>query len=444
MIMSILSGLWVIAQWAFFLGLALLIVVVLMGLFHPIRFDARLRLSILAQKCEVLLTYFFGLVTLRAVQRPTIQELHLRIAWFERCLYRHNSRDPKPRRSDGPDRSTPSSPSSPSSPSAPPGTTVAPLPDPVPTAPRTVTPEPEPSSEAISHQPPSRAPVPMPSASPASPPIHSVSSDSPDPSSTPLAPSALPDPSDPNAPMRNPPTELPAHPHAAAGIPESPISSSPSPDKDVSGSLSSHPEIHEEPEPFKPDFREDRPGPGSSPSSPEKTDPDPKTRKAAGENDSEGFGARVRALRRRSRAAWKQVKRWYARGLSWYERFSPIAKDWFWNLISGFEIVTPALRMRYGFVDYPHLLGMTQGLLCQTDWLFSRWSVRTDFSPVFSANTLLLNSRIGLSIRPWKISWAFFRLLFEKEFRSGLRELYHWYRSRSAAEKDGAKEKQFS
>jgi len=146
------------------------------------------------------------------------------------------------------------------------------------------------------------------------------------------------------------------------------------------------------------------------------------------------FGDKVRAdlrrLRRRASDGWRTAKTWLKLGIRGWRRVSPLLKRLAADHWNGVHLRPSVCRVRYGLTE-AHLTGMTQGLAAPFAGLLVPFSVRFEPIPVFTGPTLHVFIDSGLLIRPWRILWAWLVLLTTLDFWKALRDLWHWYKTRS-------------
>lgn len=141
---------------------------------------------------------------------------------------------------------------------------------------------------------------------------------------------------------------------------------------------------------------------------------------------------RLRALRRRFRSTWQKVRKGYRIARDIWNRATEPCRRLLWNLWASFSLLGPKAHLRYGLAE-PHIVGMIQGLLAPLAGVLMPFGALIRVEPVFAGPTIWCRGETGLRIHPWRLVWAFSRLIVEREVIRGARDAWRAWRERKPA-----------
>lgn len=396
--MEIATTIWLLTKWLLLIAVAGGLLVGLIALFHPLRFNLHLRGSMRGQRAELWFVYLFRIFRLGIVASPHTQDIVLQIFFWKRVLQRNQRAKPK---KDAPTDS-PTSPQVDDLPKSPAEQRQDVVESPKEVIPvdetrplETVAPESEPEPESKSE---------------------AKSESEPEPKSEPESKSDSEPEPESETEQASPVEEMPK-PASQVGDTEEistaePISAEPS-----TGKAPTKIEKIDTIDPFsqKTDFKQD--------SSEESTS----ERQTTGESDS--WRKRLRLLRKRIADKYREGKKWLRLFGRKYKLLSPIFWKFYRRSRKGFRIDSPALLCRYALHE-PYLTGMCQGNLAIFSGMLQRFGIDFVPVPVFTGPTLYSKAKASLVLMPWRFVFAVFALFFDKILWQEAWKLFKWYRAR--------------
>lgn len=148
---------------------------------------------------------------------------------------------------------------------------------------------------------------------------------------------------------------------------------------------------------------------------------------------------RLRAWRRRFRSTWQKIRKGYRLAREIWNRATDPCRRLLWNLWAAISLLGPRAHLRYGLSE-PHLVGMIQGVLAPLAGMAMPFGALVRVEPVFTGPTIWCRGETGLRIHPWRLGWAFARLVAEREVIRGARDAWRFWRARHAPQPAPEKE----
>ncbi|MBU1107942.1 MAG: hypothetical protein KKB51_14815 [Candidatus Riflebacteria bacterium] len=432
--MEILSTIWQITQTLLLITVIISSVMLLIALFHPLRFDVKLRGSVKGQRAEVWFVYLFRLFKIGVIATPHTQDLVVSFMGWKKRLDRLGSRKP----ASNPPPTTPSG-AVPSTDTSAPTTSTA--------APQTT--ESATSADVQVNDKPIKADV-----TAESPPITDSVVKSKEPSSrAPTSSEAIPvDHRTETADATTGTAEASDTVSAVVDEPLLPHKTQQSPEQIAATPALSEknaPEIDpEKPETIEPVIESDKPV-ADIDSRPLKPLHEVEAEyKAAKDNESGRANAQPGAdtadatgkatkslkqvLRRFKRDASRRFNQFktYARlfRLKW-RSLSPVFKRFWQRGKPGFGLPRIDLLLRYALHE-PYLTGMCHGTLAVASGMAGQWGVNFVPVPQFGAPMIYSRAYVTAVVRPWRLLYATAALLFEKQLYKEIWQLFKWYREK--------------
>ncbi len=400
-----------------FTGLSIITII---GLFHPLVFNVKLRASQLGQRAEIWGAYLFGMLKIGIVATPVNQDVILKFLFWKMILQKNRrQKAARPGRQPGPPFAQP--------PAAPPGKDIDSTTD-HPDQPEA--PPPAQKSEEQAIQPHSAAPAQQ------TKPVSSTISE-------PTLPS--------EPPSASLPTQSPATP--AAGVVESaaPQSGQSKPELATAGPVEEPPpvdtavEIQTTPEkeraaaepeeitparPVEPTPVDTRPlKPVSEVHTEKPTGEKPADKEAAAEKPGDGWQSKFRRFRRDFDRRYRQIRGWLRTFMRKWKVLYPVFLRFWRRGKKGLSIDGTALLLRYALHE-PYLTGMFHANLAVMSGFVGRFGVNFKPVPVFSQPCIYARGHSTAVIRPWRFAAAIVGLFLEPDLYRQLWQAFKWYRAR--------------
>lgn len=399
--MTILATIWLITKWLIIFSVASALIVSLIGLFHPLRFNLNLRGSIKGQKAELWFVYLFRIIKVGVIATPHTQDVVLKIFFWKKILQRNQRIKPtKPgttKSNDFPENQDGISPVAEEAIK----TKEQRQPE-TPEKKQPIVPEditPEASNEEV-HEEPIQAP-------------EIEVTDKPE----------LLEPVDSSkAEVTQPEAIKSGQEDKERGSADLKTLD---PDNEVRTTVDSpREEINTEPlhpvsevDPFA--------------TYPDKKKEDEEKAKPTGskkEPEQDSFRTKLRKLKKRASEKYGLGKKWLKIVMRKYNLLSPIIWKFWARSKKGFKIENPTIACRYALHE-PYLTGMFQGNLAILSGILQGFGVNFVPVPVFSSPTLYTKGKASAVILPWRFMFAFFGLVFERILWSEAWKLFKWYRA---------------
>ncbi|NLF95308.1 MAG: hypothetical protein GX569_01135 [Candidatus Riflebacteria bacterium] len=389
--MDILATIWQIIWILLLLTVATGSVILLAALFHPLRFDLKLRGSVKGQRAEVWLVYLFRTLRIGIIATPHTQDVVISFLGWKKRLERMTRRKPVAPPHDSP----------PSAPPAAAGDVASKTSSEEPTdnlAAEAVSKPVEPpdfsaadSANADQAQPePEKAVEAEPTREPAAPvTISEAATDAARPETKESAPAAIDE------------AET-IEPVAVAGQPDAPVDTRP---------LKPLNEVEEE-------YRAAK--------SAETVTPEPQS--GAGKQGA-SLKQLLRKFKRDASRRFSQVKGYLRLFRRKWRALSPVFKRFWQRGKKGFGLPRLDLLLRYALHE-PYLTGMSHATLAVASGMAGQWGINFVPVPHFGAPMLYSKAWVTGVIRPWRLVFATGALLFEKQLYIELWQLFKWYRAK--------------
>jgi hypothetical protein len=416
--MEIAATIWLLIKWLLLIAAASGLLIGLIALFHPLRFNLHLRGTLRGQRAELWFVYFFRIFKIGIVASPHTQDVVLQIFFWQKVLQRNQR--PRPQKPEPP-------------------------PQDFPTAPRadhfSESSDTKEQNEAATAQ--------TPESATGKPEKEQKSSEE----------NIIEKKSGMEGVEASPePGEASSEPEISVSEPEK---LNPDPGKTLT-EVTSAAEITEEKDPEKTEDTHEPQEP--APASPEEKSQaksvsaesatakiekidaiDPFSEKSDSPKDSSGESAtressrgerdswrkRLRLLRKRIAEKYRQGKKWLRLFGRKYKLLSPIFWKFYRRSRKGFRIDSPALLCRYALHE-PYLTGMCQGNLAIFSGMLQRFGIDFVPVPVFTGPTFYSKAKASLVLMPWRFVFAVFALFFEKVLWQEAWKLFKWYRARKS------------
>lgn len=369
---------WAVLKLLLITASALALILLIIGLFHPVCFNVKLRASRIGQRAELWCTYLFGILSIGVVATPHTQDVMLKVLGWKKLLQRN-------RRLKATEPEKPVSPVPPVQPAPPP---------PAPTEPPAAASS---GAENISHEPAKPEPL-QTQPAPAD--------------AEPVVKPQTPPPADIEPDVAT----ISAAPEPAAKIdPVTPITPV-APGKPVEVSA----------EPLKPldEVTPELKGAQPEPSAP--------ARPEGGPPPEDSWRTRFKRFRRDLNNRYRQLKGYIRLAMQKWRLLMPILKRFWARGKRGFTIVNPALMVRYALHE-PYITGMFHGTMSVFSGLASRFGVSFIPVPVFTGPTIYARGCASAVIRPWRFASALLGLLFERQLYREAWLAFKWYRANRQA-----------
>lgn len=380
--MSALEILWLITKVLLASAALTAALTMLIALFHPLKFDLKLRASIKGQRAELWFVYLFRILKIGIIATPHTQDVVVKVLFWKKRLDRQQ-------------RSRPPAPNPPADHPAPPdsGTPAPAATQPVPTFTATT-----PASE-----------VP--------------------PQSSQGAPETVTDEAE---------TITPVAQHDTPAIITEPevSSSSVNPQDSISASASHQPEPQAIP---APEINAATPLPVDvTPLKPlAQVDTEQKTsstkearqQKTSAATAAPSWRQKLRKFKSDLSRRYRQLQKHLRLFRQKWRLLFPVLKR-FWNRgKKAFGLSNLSLMLRYALHE-PYLTGMMQGSMSVFAGLANRFGVNFAPVPTFAEPGVYSKGTATAIIRPWRLCFAAIGLLFEKHLWQELWLAFKWYRSR--------------
>ncbi|MGM0600624.1 MAG: hypothetical protein ACQETH_12510 [Candidatus Rifleibacteriota bacterium] len=388
--MTILATIWLITKWLFIAATVVALILFLLFLFHPLRFDLNLRSTIKGQRGQLWFVYLFRIIKVGVIASPHTQDIILKIFFWKIRLKRFQREKPVAKDSDQPP------------------------------------PDIDPSDSTKKS------------------PDQSEKSDFSDKSVKRTEGESKPDLQQPGKEEKEPDSAKPSSFDKSES--EKKETDHKSEDKndealiaETGSSHSSEEEIEDiETSEVKPASDKDinRPVKPLSETDPFAGDKesDSRQREDLDEEPKKGEKTTV-TIRKRLRQLRKKISRKYLMGKKWlkvflkkYKLLKPILKKLWKRAKSGFEIKNSAILLKYALHE-PYLTGMFQGNLSIFSGVMQRFGIEFIPVPLFGQPTVYTRAKTAAIIKPWRFVFAFFSLLFEKVLWKEFYNLFKWYRA---------------
>ncbi|HOI92415.1 MAG TPA: hypothetical protein PLK28_18075 [Candidatus Rifleibacterium sp.] len=147
---------------------------------------------------------------------------------------------------------------------------------------------------------------------------------------------------------------------------------------------------------------------------------------AAGGSD---WRARARRFRRDLNNRYQQLKRYIRLFMRKWQVVWPILQRFWGRGKKGFNLVEPTLKVRYALHE-PYITGMFHGSISIFSGLAAQFGLNFIPVPMFGEPCIYARGRVTAVIRPWRFLAAMLGLLFERDLYREAWQAFSWYRAR--------------
>lgn len=429
--MDYLTLIWTIIQLLLIFTVAAGAICLIIGLFHPITVNLKVRASQLGQRGEVWGSYLFGIVKIGVIATPHNQDVALKILFWQRFLQRN--RRQKPTRPQPP----PATPGQPATDSA------------SATAPKTadsVKPQPTTESAAASVKPAESSPAAISREEKRAETVRAESAVQAKPDSEPAIQTDAEKETE-KKPVSEAPIESKTKiesvktPEAETAGKTEPGIMSESTDG-IMGDIMTEDSTEPAPvtraqpvdvtpvdvTPLKPVAevaREQKAAEKSEPAAAFTSD-DQAGQAAAGGSD---WRARARRFRRDLNNRYQQLKRYIRLFMRKWQVAWPILQRFWGRGRKGFSLVEPTLKVRYALHE-PYITGMFHGSVSIFSGLAAQFGLNFIPVPSFGEPCIYARGHVTAVIRPWRFLAAMLGLLCERDLYREAWQAFRWYRAR--------------
>lgn len=407
--MTISATIWLVIKWLLIIAAGSGLLLGLIALFHPLRFNLNLRGSLRGQRAELWFVYLFRIFKIGIIATPHTQDVVIKVFFWQRLLQRNQRQRPRPPATPPPDFPGPTK-----AYEQPPQTDIG-------------------TDSAAASKEKSEAELP-------------AKADAAEEIARPVPPQAAPDTPTTGSQKSEAVVKDSEKPEPAAAEIEKPVatesekkSSKPEPvteeigesGEEVVEPLSATVRIT--PDPQAQTVKEEEKISAIEDIDPfaEKSESEKKTTTDTEKSEAEAadtWQKRLRLLRKRIGEKYRLAKKWLRLIGRKYRLLSPIFWKFWGRSKKGFRIDHPALLCRYALHE-PYLTGMFQGNLAIFSGLLQRFGIEFVPVPTFGAPTLYTRGKVSLVLLPWRFVFAVICLLFERILWTEAWRLFKWYRS---------------
>lgn len=407
--MTISATIWLVIKWLLIIAAGSGLLLGLIALFHPLRFNLNLRGSLRGQRAELWFVYLFRIFKIGIIATPHTQDVVVKVFFWQRLLQRNQRRRPRPPATPPPDF---------------PGPTKAYEPD---TEPKSSID----TGSAATDQKKSETEL-------------AAKTEVAEEVAGSLPPEAVPDTPTTSSQISEAVVEDSEKPEPVVAEIEKPVaaepekkSSQPEPVTEkigVSGEEAVEPlpeAVRVTPDPQAQKVKEEEKISAIEDIDPfaEKVESEKKSTSDKSEAEAaDTWQKRLRLLRKRIGEKYRLAKKWLRLIGRKYRLLSPIFWKFWGRSKKGFRIDHPALLCRYALHE-PYLTGMFQGNLAIFSGMLQRFGIEFVPVPTFGAPTLYTRGKVSLVLLPWRFVFAVICLLFERILWTEAWRLFKWYRS---------------
>lgn len=387
--MSILATIWFIVKILLLTLAATATLTLLIALFHPLKFNLKLRATIKGQRAELWFVYLFKILQIGIIATPHTQDVVIKLFFWQRLLERQQRpKRPAPAKVD-------------KTAAAPPVENEEKTKDSVKVEPieNTVTTKPVANTEPIKNDPPQ--------------PTES-SQKAPDPAPTTVTPEQ-------DAAAQTPPEKSIAADENATIVTEAVvISESPPlvPPEKVSPTPISTAPIKPLAQVAEDLHKQQKPQPT----------PDKETSAAAPKSE---WRQKMRKFKHDLSNRYRQLQKYLRLTRQKWRILAPALKKFWQRGKKGFGLDNPSLLLRYALHE-PYLTGMLQGSMAVVSGIVDRLGINFVPVPTFSEPGVYAKGCATAIIRPWRLVVATIGLLCERKLWHELWLAFKWYRTSKA------------
>ncbi len=382
-------------------------IIAVIGLFHPLVFNVRLRASQLGQRAEIWGAYLFGTLKIGIVATPANQDVILKFLFWKKLLQR-NRRQKVARpgsRTTGPSDQPPGPSVEKSTYSSPEGKS----------RPDTATSKPETEEKTAPAHPAELSQQ-----------IETPASEMPAPVTPPEpAPVSLPASPAPASADDKDSTTIPGVQTKAEVVTTEPLAEEP-PQQQTPDVIQTTPARPIEPTPV-----DTLPLKPVSEVHPEKSAAEkPADREETAEAQiKDGWQSKFRRFRRDFNRRYRQIRGWLRTFMRKWKVLYPVFLRFWHRGKKGMSIDGTSLLLRYALHE-PYLTGMFHANLAVMSGFVGRFGVNFKPVPVFSQPCIYARGHSAAVIRPWRFAAAIAGLLLEPDLYRQLWQAFKWYRAR--------------
>ncbi len=154
---------------------------------------------------------------------------------------------------------------------------------------------------------------------------------------------------------------------------------------------------------------------------------DDRTEKAAAGGSD--WRARARRFRRDLNNRYQQLKRYIRLFMRKWQVVWPVLQRFWGRGKKGFSLVEPTLKVRYALHE-PYITGMFHGSIAIFSGLAAQFGLNFIPVPMFGEPCIYARGRVTAVIRPWRFLAAMLGLLFERDLYREAWQAFSWYRAR--------------
>lgn len=147
---------------------------------------------------------------------------------------------------------------------------------------------------------------------------------------------------------------------------------------------------------------------------------------AAGGSD---WRARARRFRRDLNNRYQQLKRYIRLFMRKWQVVWPILQRFWGRGRKGFSLVEPTLKVRYALHE-PYITGMFHGSISIFSGLAAQFGLNFIPVPMFGEPCIYARGQVTAVIRPWRFLAAMLGLLLERDLYREAWQAFRWYRAR--------------
>lgn len=147
---------------------------------------------------------------------------------------------------------------------------------------------------------------------------------------------------------------------------------------------------------------------------------------AAGGSD---WRARARRFRRDLNNRYQQLRLYIRLFMRKWQVIWPVLQRFWGRGKKGFNLVEPTLKVRYALHE-PYITGMFHGSISIFSGLAAQFGVNFIPVPMFGEPCIYARGHVTAVIRPWRFLAAMLGLLFERDLYREAWQAFRWYRAR--------------
>lgn len=140
--------------------------------------------------------------------------------------------------------------------------------------------------------------------------------------------------------------------------------------------------------------------------------------------------ARARRFRRDLNNRYQQLKRYIRLFMRKWQVVWPILQRFWGRGKKGFSLVEPTLKVRYALHE-PYITGMFHGSVSIFSGLAAQFGLNFIPVPMFGEPCIYARGHVTAVIRPWRFLAAMLGLLCERDLYREAWQAFRWYRARS-------------